>query len=100
MEQAILEVGIPLNAPVEQVPPPVIEEHGGLPAIDRVINADCEICMMGQIRNHVVLPCGHLFCTQCALNIVIWHGTNEDCPMESKCFMCRTRVASVHRVFL
>lgn len=85
------------EVPPNNPPPPVNEEDDGVLAVN---GADCEICRVGNRRSRVFLPCGHCVCSECADKIVIWFGTDETCPNESKCFFCRMRVASVHRIFI
>ena len=101
LKRLILEVGIPLDDPAAQdlqvnLPPPIMQEAGLL----QDNNTDCQICSLGRRVNRVVLLCGHCVCSECADNIVIWEGTDATCPNMSKCFFCRMRVQSIHRIFV
>lgn len=91
LQQAMVEVGLPIDVANNQ---PLIEEP-------LLLDMDCEICgVAGNRRTQVFIPCGHTFCANCADRIEIWPGTEDTCPMEGRCHVCRTPVALKNRVYL
>lgn len=101
LQQAMMDVGLPIdmadNQPLIEAPPPVLDQvmRGGY-----VIDFGCEVCLAGVPKTNVFIPCGHVFCGDCANRIEIWPGTNETCHVEGRCFVCRTPVQINNRVFL
>ena len=104
LQQAMMEADVPIIDPVidpdnhnVEAQPHVIEEQGRGGVF---VNIGCQICLLGVAISYMFLPCGHCACHECANTILIWRGTDETCPAQSRCFYCRGRVRNINRIYL
>ena len=54
---------------------------------ENLMDMTCQICMVNR-KDRILLPCGHLFCSECTIRV------------KKHCFICRTRVKSVKNCYL
>ena len=54
---------------------------------EHLMDMTCQICMVNR-KDRILLPCGHLFCSECAIRV------------KRRCFICKSRVKSVKTCYL